>query len=451
MEYSNNTEVKLALDIGTTKICAIISKPDAKNTSLEVLGIGKSVSEGLNRGVITNIDKTVKSIKEAIEKAEQQSGLKATTAICGIAGDHIQTSASHHIISISNPQGEIRKEDVERLIEEASKIPISGDRKILHLFPQEYIIDGQDKVYEPIGMSGVRMEANINIVTGLGTAIENIYKCVKRTGLEVEDVILEPYASSYSVLTEDEKDVGVALVDIGGGTTDIAIFYQGVIKHINVIAMGGNLLTDDVREVLQIVRNEAERIKKEYGHCYLPSLHSDTMLQVPGVNGRNPKEIRKSFLTKILEARMREIFGFVDKALILSGYKSKLGAGVVITGGSTLLHGTVELGEDVLKLPVKLGIPTRISSRGLAPEVENPIFATSVGLALHGFRKVFSEGQVKDEPIVHQPEQVAEIDSEGDLIKDKQEEVKEVKKPKEHKESFFKNFLNKLKKLFEQF
>lgn len=447
MEYNN--EVKLALDIGTTKICAIISKPDATNTSLEVLGIGKSVSDGLNRGVITNIDKTVKSIKEAIEKAEQQSGLKASTAVCGIAGDHIQTSVSHHVISISNPQGEIRKEDVDRLIEEASKIPISSDRKILHLFPQEYIIDGQDKVYEPIGMSGMRMEANINIITGLGSAIENIYKCVRRNGIEVEEVILEPFASSYSVLSEDEKDVGVALVDIGGGTTDIAIFCQGVIKHINVIAMGGNLLTDDVRAVLQIVRNEAERIKKEFGHCFLPDLHQDTILQIPGVNGRNPKEIRKSYLTRILEARMREMLTFVDKALEISGYKGNLGAGVVLTGGSALMPGIVELAEDVLRLPVKLGVPTRISSRGLAPEVENPIFATSVGLALHGFRDNFSKGEIIELPQVP-PAELEDVITDEEVTHEEEVKTKK-KKNKEPKENSFRTFFNWLKKVFDNF
>jgi cell division protein FtsA len=301
------------------------------------------------------------------------------------------------------------------------------------------------------------MEANINIVSGLGTAIDNIYKCVQRAGVEVEDVILEPYASSYSVLSEDEKDVGVALVDIGGGTTDIAIFHKGVIKHINVIAMGGNLLTDDVREVLAIVRSEAERIKKEFGHCYLKSLRSDIILQVPGVNGRNPKEIRKSYLTQILEARMKEIFGFVDKALELSGFKNKLGAGVVITGGSTLLSGCDELAEEVLKCPVKLGIPSKISSRGLAPEVENPIFATSVGLALHGFRNEFGTNLV-----INTTSPVEKVAEEPEFINHKEEEdvkpeakaepkKKKTKEPKEPKENPFKSFLDWVKKIFEQF
>lgn len=451
----DNSEVKLALDIGTTKICAIISKPDNLNQKLEILGIGKSVSDGLNRGVITNIDRTVKSIKEAIEKAEQQSGLKATTAICGIAGDHVQTSASHHIISITNPDSEVKKEDVDRLISEASKIPISGDRKIIHMFPQEYVIDGQDCVNNPIGMSGMRMEANINIITGLGSAIENIHKCVQRSGVNVEEVILEPFASSYSVLTDDEKDVGIALVDIGGGTTDIAIFSHGVIKHIQVIALGGNLLTQDVREVLQIVSAEAERIKKEFGHCYLRNLRNEVILQVPGVSGRMPKEIRRSDLTKILEARMREIFRFVDTALIASGYKQKLGAGIVITGGTSLLPGAVELAEEVMKAPVKLGVPSGISSKGLAPEVMSPIFATSVGLALHGFRNVLNPNTGKEEEFTSEEKPLERGNQVEETIQDKEKVPekgkKKEKKIKEEKESIFTKIWEFIKKVFENF
>jgi len=426
----------LALDIGTTKICALITTVNKNTGDLEILGIGKSVSDGLNRGVITNINKTAKAISSAINKAEQQSGQKATSAICGIAGDHVQTVTSHHIISIPSHIGEVSVKDVERLIDEASKMPISSDQKIIHLFPQEYIVDGQDKVDDPIGMSGVRLEAHINIITGLSSAIDNISKCVTRANEEVKvkEIILEPFASSYSVLSEDEKNVGVALVDIGGGTTDIAIFKDGVIKYINVIAVGGNLLTDDLREVLQIVRNEAEILKKDFGHCYLKKMRDDILLQVPGVNGRKPKEIQKSLLTKILEARMREILEFVDNSLVLSGFKDKLGAGVVFTGGSTLLQGIDYLAEEVLKCSVKIGIPSGISSSGLAPEVANPIFATSVGLALHGFKNelgkelIIPKEKKKDEDIDEGEESPDEIDySHGDVNN------KKVKKSKEEK------------------
>lgn len=451
LEQNYNSKVKLALDIGTTKICAIISKPDSTNKAIEVLGLGVTASDGMNRGVIVNIDKTVRAIKEAIEKAEQQSGLHAQTAICGIAGDHIHSSQSHHIISISNPQKEIHQEDLDRLIDEASRIPISPDRKILHLFPQEYIIDGQDGVTEPIGMNGVRMEAKIHVVTGLGTAIDNIYKCVERAGLVVEDLILEPYASSYSVLSEDEKEVGVALVDIGGGTTDIAVFHNKVIKFIDVIAMGGNLLTEDVREVLKIVKTEAERIKKEFGHCYLKSLHENTLLQVPGVGGRNPREIKRSELTMILQARMKEIFEFVDQSLINSGYKKNLGSGIVITGGTTLLTGTDELAAEVLQLPVKLGIPSRISSRGLAPEVENPIFATGVGLALHGFRNDLISVEKSKEP--EQKTETVHTKIESPIVpkETKKAEPEIIEEYKEEKEKVSKEgIITKIKKFFEK-
>jgi cell division protein FtsA len=464
LDKETNLPVKLAIDIGTTKICAILSVPDKTKQAIEILGVGVAESEGLNRGVVVNIDKTVKAIRKAVEQAEQQSGLKSNKVTVGIAGDHIQSTLSHHIISVSNPQKEITKEEVDRLIKEASKIPLSLERKIIHLFPQEYIIDGQDGVIEPIGMSGVRMEAKIHIVTGMATAIDNIYKCINRAGLEVEELILEPLASSYAVLSEDEKEVGVALIDIGGGTTDIAIFVDNVIKYTDVIALGGSLLTDDVRRVLNIVKNEAERIKREYGHCYLNSLHKDDILQIPPVGGRTPKEIKKSDLVLILQSRMTEILKFVNTALINSGFKDQLGAGVVITGGTTLLTGIDELAEEVLSLPVKIGIPTGISSKGLAPEVENPIFATGVGLALYSFRNYFQTEEPFEEN-KNETEQNVEtkINPEQDLENkieekesveelDENKNVKEEKSKKKKKEKSQKiNILDKVKEIFEQF
>ncbi len=464
LDKETNLPVKLAIDIGTTKICAILSVPDKTKQAIEILGVGVAESEGLNRGVVVNIDKTVKAIRKAVEQAEQQSGLKSNKVTVGIAGDHIQSTLSHHIISVSNPQKEITKEEVDRLIKEASKIPLSLERKIIHLFPQEYIIDGQDGVIEPIGMSGVRMEAKIHIVTGMATAIDNIYKCINRAGLEVEELILEPLASSYAVLSEDEKEVGVALIDIGGGTTDIAIFVDNVIKYTDVIALGGSLLTDDVRRVLNIVKNEAERIKREYGHCYLNSLHKDDILQIPPVGGRTPKEIKKSDLVLILQSRMTEILKFVNTALINSGFKDQLGAGVVITGGTTLLTGIDELAEEVLSLPVKIGIPTGISSKGLAPEVENPIFATGVGLALYSFRNYFQTEEPFEENKNENEQNVeTKINPEQDLENkieekesveeiDENKTVKEEKSKKKKKEKSQKtNILDKVKEIFEQF
>ncbi|MGB9701804.1 MAG: cell division protein FtsA [Candidatus Kapaibacteriota bacterium] len=464
MDKETNLPVKLAIDIGTTKICAILSVPDKTKQAIEILGVGVAESEGLNRGVVVNIDKTVKAIRKAVEQAEQQSGLKSNKVTVGIAGDHIQSTLSHHIISVSNPQKEITKEEVDRLIKEASKIPLSLERKIIHLFPQEYIIDGQDGVIEPIGMSGVRMEAKIHIVTGMATAIDNIYKCINRAGLEVEELILEPLASSYAVLSEDEKEVGVALIDIGGGTTDIAIFVDNVIKYTDVIALGGSLLTDDVRRVLNIVKNEAERIKREYGHCYLNSLHKDDILQIPPVGGRTPKEIKKSDLVLILQSRMTEILKFVNTALINSGFKDQLGAGVVITGGTTLLTGIDELAEEVLSLPVKIGIPTGISSKGLAPEVENPIFATGVGLALYSFRNYFQTEESFEENKNETEQNIETKMSEEQDLKNKIEEkesveeidenknLKEEKSKKKKKEKSQKtNILDKVKEIFEQF
>jgi cell division protein FtsA len=476
-----NLPVKLSLDVGTTKICAIISTPDLNTKKVKILGIGIAESQGLNRGVVVNIDKTVNAIKEAVGKASQQAGVQANKVVAGIAGDHIEIIQKNHIITITNPEQEIQQNDVDRLISEAAKIQIQPGRKILHIFPQEYIVDDQDGILEPIGMSGTRLEAKILITTGMTTAIDNIHKCIERAGLEVEDLILEPLASSYAVLEEDEKEVGVALIDIGGGTTDIAVFIDNVIRFTRVIALGGNQLTDDIRKVLNIVKAEAERIKRNFGYCYLKTLHKNDILQIPGIAGRSPSQVPLSDLTAILQARMSEILKFVDTALIDSGVKDHLGAGVVITGGSTLLEGTVDLASDILHLPARLGIPNKISSTGLAQEVENPMFSTAVGLAIYGFRDYFENPQITDtikktqlntksNETHYQPEEKmkeSEISSnpkkiESDVddvdidtkIKEKKtkQEIKEEKeiKKRESKEKR-KSFFESIKEFFKQF
>jgi len=396
MNDEHNLPVKLALDVGTTKICALIVTPDINTNSVKVLGTGVAESQGLNRGVVVNIDKTVNAIKEAVGKATQQAGIQPTKVVAGIAGDHIDIIQKNHIITITNPDQEIKQSDVDRLISEATKIQIQPGRKILHIFPQEFIVDDQDGIIEPVGMSGTRLEAKIMITTGMATAIDNVYKCIQRAGLEVEDLILEPLASSYAVLEDDEKEVGVALVDIGGGTTDIAVFIDNVIRFTKVIALGGNQLTDDVRKVLNIVKAEAENIKKTYGYCYLNTLHKNDILQIPGIAGRSPIQVHLSDLTAILQARMTEILNFVDTALNDAGIKDNLGAGIVITGGTTLLEGAVELASDTLHLPARLGIPNKISSAGLSQEVENPIFSTAVGLAIYGYRNYFQNKNGKE-------------------------------------------------------
>ena len=386
--FSNpNRKITVGLDIGTSKICALVACQDDDSQLLKILGIGIAESEGLNRGVVVNIDRTVKAIKNVIEQAEQQSGLKIDEVVVGIAGDHIESSQQRGLVSNPSTTHEISKADVERLLEETKKISISADRKIIHVIPQDFIIDRQDGIIDPIGMSGVRMEANVHVVTGLSTAIQNIYKCVERAGLKVRDLVLEPLASSLAVLSDDEEEVGVALVDIGGGTTDIAIFEECIIRYTSVFAIAGKHVTDDIRKVLGIVHKEAERIKREYGHSFAQTINNDDVIMIPGIGGGKHKEITKQFLSYIIQPRMEEIFEFVLAELKHSGYYNRLGAGVVITGGTTLLRGTEELAEQILGLPVKIGIPSGITYAGLAPEIESPVYATSVGLALWGLKK----------------------------------------------------------------
>ncbi len=384
---SDKPLITVGLDIGTSKLCALVASPDPDSQTLNVLGIGIAESEGLNRGVVVNIDKTVKTIKKVVEQAEQQAGIKIEEAVVGIAGDHIESFQSTGIIGISNPNREIDQNDVDRLIEESRNLAIPAERKILHVIPQEFIIDGQDGITDPVGMSGVRMEAKVHVVTGLQTAIQNIYKCVERTGIKVKDVVLEPLASSYAVLSEEEKEVGVALIDIGGGTTDIAIFEENIIRFTSVFGIAGKQVTDDIRKGLGIVADKAEKIKRDHGHTFMPGITKDEVFMVPGIGGRKPIEIKKSFLSQIIQPRFEEIFEFALAEIKRSGYAGSLGAGIVITGGSSLIGGVEELAASIFGMPVKIGIPSGISYTGLAPEVSNPMYATGVGLSLYGLEE----------------------------------------------------------------
>ncbi len=383
-----NQDVVVGLDIGTSKVIAIVASPDNENKMLKILGIGITESEGLNRGVVVNLDKVVNTIKRVVDQAEKQSGIKIEEVVVGIAGDHIESMQVRSIITISNPTLEITKADVERLVEEAKRVAIPQERRIIHVIPQDFIIDGQDGIIDPIGMSGVRMEANVHIVTGLNTAIQNIYRCVERCGLKVKDIVLEPIASSSAVLTDEEKEVGVALVDIGGGTTDIAIFEEGIIRFTSIFAIAGKHVTHDVRKVLGIIESQAERIKREYGHCDLESLMKDEVFMIPGIGGRIPLEISKSHLSQIIQPRMEELFELALSEIRRSGMSNRLGAGIVLTGGTTLLKGTEELARKVFQMPIKIGIPSGISYSGLAPEVESPVYSTAVGLVLYGLKDV---------------------------------------------------------------
>jgi cell division protein FtsA len=377
-------EIIVGLDIGTTKVCALVVSAEADNR-LSVLGVGRSPTDGLTRGVVTNIDRTVQSIERAVEEAEAQSGIQIKSVIVGIAGDHIQSFQSRGVITVSSPEHEITQKDIDRLIKDTKRVALPSDRRIIHAIPQEFIIDGQNGVYDPVGMSGVRMEANVHIITGLVTAAQNVFKCVKRAGLEVGDIVLEPLASSYAVLDDEEKEVGVVLLDIGGGTTDVAIFEERTIRHIAVIGIAGRKVTDDIRKGLGILTEQAERLKKEFGYAYLPDIVNDEPITIPGIGGRTPIEINKSLLCRIIQPRMEEILEIVALEIKRSGYSRHLFAGAVITGGGSLIKGTDKLARDILGMPVKIGIPSGFHA-GLVREVENPIFATSVGLVLHIIR-----------------------------------------------------------------
>jgi cell division protein FtsA len=374
----------VGLDIGTTKVCAVVAGTDDQGR-VNILGVGRAPSDGMMRGVVTNIDKTIRSITAAVEEAQAQSGVQIRSVVAGIAGDHIQSFQSRGVISISGPDHEVTQSDVDRLIEDCKRVALPSDRKIIHVIPQEFIIDGQDGIYDPIGMSGIRMEANVHIITGLVSAAQNIYKCVQRAGLEVADMVLEPLASSYAVLDDEEKEVGVALLDVGGGTTDLAVFEERTIRHTAVIGIAGKKVTDDIRKGLGILNDQAEKLKKEHGFAYIPAVTDDAAIILPGVGGRPPISIDKKLLAQIIQPRMEEIFEIAALEIKRSGYSKHLSAGIVLTGGGALVKGTSELAKEVLGMPVKIGIPSGFAG-GMVREIENPVYSTAVGLVYHGLK-----------------------------------------------------------------
>ena len=380
-----NNNMIVALDIGTTKVCVLVVETD-QNGKLNVLGIGTSKSGGMSRGVVANIDRTVKSIQEAVQIAESKPGTKIKSAIVGIAGEHIDSFKTNSIITISNPDHEITEADIDRLIEDAKRVHLSRDREIIHIIPQEFIIDGQTVTHDPIGMAGVRVEASMHVVTGLVTAAQNIHKCVERAGLKVEELVLQPLASSYSVLTDDEKEVGVALLDIGGGTTDLAVFEDRTIRHTAVIPIAGDHITTDIRKGLGILPEQAEELKVNHGYAMVSEVVDDEPILIPGIGGRKPIEINKKLLAQIIQPRVEELLDIVAMEIKRSGYSRHLSAGIVLTGGGALLKGMLELVEYVLGVPAKIGIPQAFDG-GFAREVENPIYATAVGLIQYGLKR----------------------------------------------------------------
>ncbi len=376
--------IVVGLDMGTTKICAIVASLDAHDR-IHILGVGKAPSEGLNRGVIINIDKTVNAIKSAIEQAQLASGIEVNSVNVGIAGDHIRSMRSKGVVTINNRDNEITIDDVERLLKDCQQIMLPTDQQILHVIPQEFVVDSQDGIIDPVGMSGMRMEAEVHIITGLVSAAKNIYRCVERAGYQVADIILEPLASSYAVLDDEEKEAGVVLVDIGGGTTDVAIFQENTIRHTAVIAIAGKKVTDDIRVGLSVLDDQAEKLKRNHGEAYINMIEDEEAITVPGIAGRPPKEITKSILGKIIQARMEEILEIVAIETKRSGYSDSLSAGVVLTGGGSLINSICPLANEVLGMDAKIGKPLGLSG-GMTEEVNNPIYATGVGLVMHAIR-----------------------------------------------------------------
>jgi len=372
----------VGLDIGTTKICAIVG--NVTEEGVEIVGIGTSPSKGLRKGVVINIESTVAAIKKAIEEAELMAGCEIKSVYAGIAGGHIKGFNSQGVIAIKNR--EVSPEDVKRVIEAAKAIAIPMDREVIHILPQEFIIDDQDGIREPLGMSGVRLEAKVHIVTGAVASAQNIVKSCNRAGLEVADIVLEQLSSSEAVLSPDEKELGVALVDIGGGTTDIAIFVDGAIKHTSVLSLGGNHLTNDIAVGLRTPMAEAERIKQKYGCCLSSLVGKDETIEVPSVGGRKPRVLSRQLLCEILEPRVEEIFTLVNREIVKSGLEDVIASGVVITGGSTILEGMPELAEQIFNLPVRRGLPQKIG--GLTDVVNSPVYATGVGLVVYGSKNM---------------------------------------------------------------
>jgi cell division protein FtsA len=369
----------VALDIGTSKVVAIVAEVGPEG-QIEVIGIGSSASRGLKRGVVVNIESTVQSIQRAVEEAELMAGCEINSVYTGIAGSHVKSINSHGIVAIRDK--EVTASDVERVIDAAKAVAIPADQRVLHVLPQEFIIDSQEGIPEPIGMSGVRLEAKVHLVTGAVSAAQNIVKCVQRCGLTVEDIVLEQLASSYAVLTEDEKELGICLVDLGGGTTDIAVFCGGAIQHTAVIPIAGSQVTNDIAVSLRTPAQYAEEIKIKYA-CALSQLaNPDETIEVPSVGDRPPRRLARQTLAEVVEPRYEELFQLVRKELRRAGFEELIAAGIVLTGGSAKMEGAIELAEEVFHMPVRLGVPQYVD--GLADVVRNPIHATGVGLLLYG-------------------------------------------------------------------
>lgn len=390
----------VGVDLGTTKIAVIIAEVD--NNELKIIGVGSTPSLGLKRGVIVNLEKAVNSMKKAVDEASRMAGFKVDACYAGISGSHVQGINAHAMIATSRTGGVISKRDIERVIEQAQAIALPLDREILHAIPMDYIVDNERGIKDPVGMSGVKLEAEVHIVTAAITSAQNLYTALERAGLKVKDLVLQPLASSYSVLQADEVDLGVCLLDIGGGTTDVAVFYDGAIRHSEVIPLGGGYITNDIAIGIRTPHRQAETIKKKYATLILAPEEQKEEIKVAGIGGRADRNITKEKLHSIVRPRVHEILMITNEAIRKSGFFDVLAAGVVITGGVARLKGLDQLAEEVFNLPVKIGIPQEIG--GLTDIILDPIYATGVGLILYGFEK-------KNQTIIRRTKDIGILDA----------------------------------------
>ena len=380
----SKAELVVGLDVGTTKICAVIAAPCGAS-ALDVVGVGAAPSRGLRRGVVVNIDSTVEAIKQAVAEAEQMAGVEVAAVYAGVAGGHIRSVNSRGVVAISGKDREVSQTDVDRAVDAARAINIPQDREIIHVLPQTFMIDDADGVREPIGMSGVRLEVEAHIVTGAITSVQNVIRSVNRAGLSVQDIVLEPIASSEAVLYHDERELGVIVIDIGGGTTDVALLRDGAVWHTAILPLGGDHITNDIAVGLRTPMADAEDLKKRYGCALTALVPAEETVDVPSVGGRKPRQLSRQVLSDIIQPRVEEIFTLVARDLTRAGFSEAATAGVVVTGGTSILQGVPELAESVFDQPVRRGVPGDVG--GLVDVIRSPIYATAVGLALYGARR----------------------------------------------------------------
>lgn len=404
-----NERIVVGVDIGTTKVCAVVAAVDIPG-SINILGVGVAESHGLNRGVVVNIDKTVAAVQAAVGEAARAAGVDVRSVIVGIAGDHVQSFRTSGVITISPRDREIVAQDVQRLLKDTTHVAMPADREILHVIPQEYVVDGQDGVADPVGMSGVRLEGTVHLITGLVSAAKNVYRCIEKAEYRVEDIVLEPLASSCSVLHRDEKEVGVALIDIGGGTTDIAVFEDNTIRHTAVIGIAGNNVTDDIRRGLGVMRDQAEQLKCRFGVALIDMASEEEEITIPGLGGRPEKSIGRSPLAQIIQPRMEEILEIAAIEVKRSGYAGRLAAGVVLTGGGSLIPGVADLASDILGMEARVGMPTGLAG-GMVQEVSDPKYSTAVGLVVYRMQREGGDGAVFSGGMAYQGEDRVPRDS----------------------------------------